>query len=87
MNHFLVSWQCTIHMTYSASEQVPQLCTVTNLHIKLYIMHTTTILHGQNDVTMILPRSSQDIANSQDHGQDPPMWDLSVQFYVGGTQT
>ena len=39
-----------------------------------------------NDLTIILARSSQDIANSQDHGQDPPKRDLSVQFYVGGTQ-
>ena len=43
--------------------------------------------HGQNDLTMILARSSQDIANSQDHGQDTPMWDLSVQFYIGGLHT
>ena len=50
-------------------------------------MYTTTILHGQNDLTMILPRSSQDIDNTQDHGQDPPIWDLSVQFYVAGTHT
>ena len=50
-------------------------------------MHTTTVLHGQNDLTMILARSSQDMANSQDHGQDPPMWDLPVQFYIGGMQT
>ena len=71
-------------MTYSVSTQVPQSHMATNLHIKLYI---TTILHGQNDLTMILARSSQDIANSQDHGQEPPMSDLSVQFYVGGTQT
>ena len=35
--------------------------------------HTTAILHGENDLTMILARSSQDIANSQDHGQDPSM--------------
>ena len=74
-------------MTYSVREQVPRSCMVTNLQIKLYIMHTTIILHGQNDLTMILARSSQDIANSQDHGQDSPMWDLSVQFYSGGTQT
>ena len=50
-------------------------------------MHTTTILHGQNDLTMILARSSQDLPNSQDHGHDVPMWDLSVQFYIGGTHT
>ena len=45
-----------------ASMQVPQLCTATNIHIEQYIMHTTTVLHGQNDLTMILARSSQDIA-------------------------
>ena len=50
-------------------------------------MHTTTILNGQNDLTMILTRSSQDPPNSQDHGHDPPMWDLSVKFYIGGTHT
>ena len=51
------------------------------------IMHTTTVLRGQNDLTMILARSSQDVASSQDHKQDPPMWDLSVQFYLSDTQT
>ena len=50
-------------------------------------MHTTTILHGQNDLTMILGRSRQDIPNFQVHGHNPPMWDLSVQFYNGGTHT
>ena len=59
----------------------------TNLHNKLYITHTTTVLHVQNNLTMILARSSQDIANSQDHKQDPPMWDLSVDFYIDGPQT
>ena len=61
-------------------------CTVTNQHIKLHIMHTKTILHGQNDLTMILARSSQDIANSQDHGQNPPMWDLSALFSMYPTK-
>ena len=50
-------------------------------------MHTTTILHVQDNLTMILARSSQDLPNSQDHGYDPPMWDLSVQLYIGGTHT
>ena len=50
-------------------------------------MHTTTTLDGQNNLTMILPRSSQDHPNFKDHGHDPPMWDLSAQFYVGGTHT
>ena len=49
--------------------------------------NSITVLHGQNDLTMVLARFSQDIANSQDHKQDPPMWDLSVNFYICGTQT
>ena len=58
-----------------------------NLHIELYITHSTTVLHGENDLTMILARSSQEIANSHDHKEDPPVWDLSVIFYIGATQT
>ena len=55
--------------------------------MKLYRTNATRVIHGQNDVTMSLARSSQDVANSQDHGQGPPMYDLSVQFDIGGTQT
>ena len=76
-----------LHTTYSVSMQVPQSCTVTKLHIKPLQMHITTILHRPNDLTMFLPRSSHDLPNSQDHGHDPPMWVLSVQFYFGGTHT
>ena len=82
--------ELTMHnlcMTYSVSMQVPQSCTATKLHITLLLMHTTTILHGPNDLTMILVRSSQDLPNIQDQGQDPQRWDLSVQFYICGTQT
>ena len=47
-------------------------------------MHTTIVLHGGNDLTMVLPRSWQDLPNFQDYGHDPPMWDISVQILHGG---
>ena len=49
--------ELTMHnlcMTYSVSMQVPQSCTATKLHITLLLMHTTTILHGPNDLTMMI---------------------------------
>ena len=41
--------------------------------------HNCSITWGKN-LTMILPRSWEDLPNFQDHGHDPPMWDLAVQI-------
>ena len=49
--------------------------------------HTTTTRHGQNDLTIIVPRSTQDLSNFQDNGHDQPMCDLSVQFHICATHT
>ena len=62
--------------------QAPQDSKVTILYIKQYTMHKMTKIHAEHDLTMILARSWQDVANSQDQKQDPPMWDLSVDFYI-----
>ena len=52
--------------------------------------HNNSITWGEqsyHDLAMIQARYRQDLSNCQEHGHDPPMWDLSVQFYAGGTHT
>ena len=51
--------------------QVPQESEVTILHIKQYITHTMTKIHAGHGLNMILGRSWQDMADSQEQKQDP----------------
>ena len=45
-------------------------------------MHTMKKIHAGHSFNMILGRSWQDMADSQDQKQDSQMWVLSVDFYV-----
>ena len=83
-NHFLVRWQCLIckKPIHQACESHD--CAQQPSYISNYSKCTQQQYYMGN---MILARSSQDHPNIQDHGQDPQRWDLSVQFYICGTQT
>ena len=51
-------------------------------------MYTTTVLHGENNLTMILPRSRQDLPTARTMDMTPiNVGPLSPNFCIGGTHT